>query len=168
MAAFASSYIPTGASAVTRTADVASVNTLSPWYSSSESTLFVEFDIIGAGSPQTIASLQASAAADGLLLYKASSGLNMQAYVDASSANLGAVSLNTAAKVALAYNGSANGAVLNGGSVSSVGTTVSAAATKLSIGASFNGTSNKLNGHLRRIAYYPRRLTNAELQALTA
>lgn len=166
--AFATSYIPTVASTVTRSADVASVDTVSPWYSGTESTLFAEFDIIGAGSPQTIASLQASAVADGLLLYKSGTGLNMLAIVDASSVTLGTLSLNAAAKVALAYNGSANGAVLNGGSVSSVGTTVSAAATKLSIGASFNGTANKLNGHLRRIAYYPRRLTNAEIQALTA
>lgn len=36
-----SSYIPTGASQVTRAADVASVNTLSPWYNASEGTFEV-------------------------------------------------------------------------------------------------------------------------------
>jgi hypothetical protein len=30
------------------------------------------------------------------------------------------------------------------------------------------GTTNQLNGYLRRITYYPRRLSNAELQAMTA
>ena len=47
MAAFASSYIPTLAASVTRSADVASVNTLSPWYNSSEMTIYTEYDIIG-------------------------------------------------------------------------------------------------------------------------
>jgi len=42
MAAFASSYIPTLAASVTRSADVASVNTLSPWFSNVEGTLYLE------------------------------------------------------------------------------------------------------------------------------
>lgn len=37
----------------------------------------------------------------------------------------------------------------------------------LRIGADWNGASH-LNGHISRLAYYPKRLTNTELQALTA
>ncbi len=40
--AFPTSYIPTTTTALTRSADVASVNTLSPWYSATEGTLFAE------------------------------------------------------------------------------------------------------------------------------
>jgi len=32
----------------------------------------------------------------------------------------------------------------------------------------WNGGSHQINGHIRRIAYYPVRLTNAQLQAITA
>jgi hypothetical protein len=37
--------------------------------------------------------------------------------------------------------------------------------TTFEIASSFAGTVN--TGHIRRITYYPRRLTNAELQSLT-
>jgi hypothetical protein len=39
--------------------------------------------------------------------------------------------------------------------------------TRLFIG-SFQGTATFLNGYLRRITYYPRKLSSAELQAITA
>jgi hypothetical protein len=39
--------------------------------------------------------------------------------------------------------------------------------TLLYIGASSVGAL-QLNGHIRQIAYYPTRLTNAQLQAITA
>ena len=54
-----------------------------------------------------------------------------------------------------------NGAI--GGKVTS-GTTP--AATTLYIGASFSGT-NSINGHIKRFAYWPTRLTDAELQTVT-
>lgn len=41
--AFATSYIPTVASQVTRSADSASVNTLTPWFNAAEGTIFLEY-----------------------------------------------------------------------------------------------------------------------------
>lgn len=167
---FATSYIPTVASTVTRSADVASVNTVSPWYNSSESTLFAEFDISGPSGAfgGYVAQLAVTALSNnGILIYNNSVGLGTSAYIDASGVSLGVNTANVPAKIALAYNGSSNGAVRNGGSVSSVGTTVSGAATRLSLGSEYGG-NYVMNGHLRQIAYYPRRLTNAEIQALTS
>ncbi len=47
---FPTSYIPTEASQVTRSADVASVNTLSPWYNPASGTFVVDHDV-PAGRP---------------------------------------------------------------------------------------------------------------------
>jgi len=89
-------------------------------------------------------------------------GAEQSAYVDAASASLGTMTFGEVQKIGLAYNGSTNGAVRNGGTVSSVGTTVSAPATRLGIGSGFAG-GGTFNGHIRQITYIPRRLTNAEL-----
>ena len=37
----------------------------------------------------------------------------------------------------------------------------------LAVGMAFNGTT-QLNGHIKSIKYYPRRLTNAQLQEITS
>jgi hypothetical protein len=39
---------------------------------------------------------------------------------------------------------------------------------RLQIGRSADGTFGYLNGHIRQIVYYPRRLANSELQAITS
>ena len=166
---FATSLIPTLASAVTRSADVASVNTLSPWFNSSASTLYSEFDIIGPTGATGGYITQLTASGDnGLMAYQDGAGTRqIRGYVSGSSVLLGTVSDNTTVKFAVAYNGSSNAALINGNAPSSVGTTLSATPTRLSLGSEFAG-AYFMNGHLRRVAYYPRRLTNAELQALTS
>jgi hypothetical protein len=168
---FATSYIPNvnTAMGVQRLADVASVATSQFPYSASASSLVVSASLLGVGGPSggTIAELSASASANGLLFYQPVNTLDVRAYVDGSFASLGTASVGTVQKVAIAYDGSSNGAVRNGGSVSSVGTTISAPANRLGIGSSF-ANNFQMNGHIRQITYIPRRLSNAELQARTA
>jgi len=65
----------------------------------------------------------------------------------------------------MAENNSA--ACVNGGTVTtSTATGVPVVATKIDIGKYFNGSY--LNGHIKSLKYYPRRLTDAQLQELTA
>lgn len=163
---FATSYIPTGASTATRTADVASVSTQAFPYSSSASSMVVSFDLLGAGSSSYVLALQANGSSEGLNFLKAGGGSNITTYVDTSSVSIGTAGINTTAKAGIAYDGVANGAVLNAGTVLSVGTTVSGAATRLSLGSFFN-QNFQMNGHIRQITYLPRRITNAELQSRT-
>lgn len=161
---FATSYIPTRGASGTRSADLASVATSSFPYSAAASTLVVS----AAASPNgffNYCELSASSSNFGLLLYQANT-LD-RAYVDNTFVSLGTSLPNVPKKLAIAYDGSNNGAVKNGGSVLSVGTTVSAPAIKLSIGSSFTGGS-VFNGHIRQITYIPRRVSNAELQSRTA
>jgi len=166
LGAFATSYIPTAASTVTRNADVASVGVSQFPYSSSASSLVLSLSIFDDGGSDLL-KLTHSASVNGLTFSTASGTGAINAYVDASNVNIGVPTLNTVQKVGLAYDGSSNGAVRNGGTVSSVGTTVSAPATKLCIGSSFNGLY-PFSGHIRQITYLPRRISNAELQSRTA
>ncbi len=74
---FATSYLPTLASSVTRSADVASVNTLSPWFNATEGTLFIEAnmqDAAGAGINYGFASFNDGSVNNEMLFYKSSGG----------------------------------------------------------------------------------------------
>lgn len=86
-------------------------------------------------------------------------------------ANIGAAtaSITDGAKVALAYAPDDFAIAANGASptTDSSGTFDTLAVTTISIGKS-TGNSNYLNGYLKSFQYYPRRLTNAQLQELTS
>jgi hypothetical protein len=169
---FATSYIPTVASSVTRSADVASVNTLSPWFSAVEGTLYAEGNFIAPTSSASkgIATLVDNVGGnDSISIFGISSsrvkqetldnGVSQASYEIAYSDNI---------KAATAFKLNDVNAAVNG----TIGTTDTSATVptvaKLQLGGIYNGTSFQMNGWLRRVAVYPRRLTNAELQALTA
>jgi hypothetical protein len=182
---FATSYIPTVAASVTRSADVASVNTLSPWFNSVESTLFAEFDFIGSqpsspGVNQGVVCLSETAATgaanDIIILGYGSSGAAARTGAVFSSSSLVAFlqgnnsAINTTYKTAFAAKANDFRVVNSGGAALSdtVGTMPSSI-DQLLLGNMYSTTSaTYLNGHLRRVAYYPRALTTAEMQALTA
>lgn len=179
---FATSLIPTSGSTVTRSADVASVNTLSPWYSSTEGTLFAEFDFIGLNPASPGINQGVACLTDGT---GASNNLGLLGYGDGSAARYGFVfsgsslvaflsgsasSVNTTYKSALATKANDFRLVNSGGSViSDTSGAMPTGMNQLILGNLYTTTNlTYQNGHLRRIAYYPRALTTAELQALTA
>ena len=167
---FATSYLPTVASSVTRSADVASVNTLSPWFNASAGTLLTEFDVIGStGASQRIASIDDSGG-NGIFVAKSSTSLFDQVFAGGvAQANLSVAqsALNTVVKNAFAFAANDFAAVTNGGTVQTDNSGSLPTPTQLSLGTRYTA-DNQLNGHLRRVAFYPRRLTDAELSALTA
>jgi hypothetical protein len=74
-----------------------------------------------------------------------------------------------AGKVAMAYAANDFAVVKNGGSVTTdTSGSLASAYTQLNIGVNYNNTAGHLNGALKRISYYPRRLANTELQSITA
>jgi hypothetical protein len=171
--AFATSYIPTTTTALTRAADVASVNTLSPWYNATEGTLYAEtqltntvangragFDLNdGSTNNRNIFRAIAVGGADQNIVR--SGGVVV--------ASLASVSTPTTAvrKSASAYAVNNFAFTVNGGTpATSTSGAVPVGITNLLLGSGV-GPSEYLNGYLRRITYYPRRLSNAELQALT-
>ena len=177
--AFPTSYIPTTTTALTRSADDAVVNTLSPWYSATAGTLFAEYNIpfaLLAGTGPRLASLQGAGgpAVDELPLFivqisgKAASVNAFTAGVNAGRVDATAsFATNTTTKAAYAYALN-DRAVTTGGSVPTTSATVYTipTVTLMRLGTQGSGFS-QINGYLRRIVYYPRRLSNAELQTIT-
>ena len=174
LGAFATSVIPTTTTALTRSADVASVNTLSPWFNAVEGTTYFEgvtFDATAGSFPRA---------------FQFNDGTNnnvIQVTRNPSSAKarmsvvVGGVAqaaddattwtLNTNTKVALAYAVNNFAIVANGGAATTDTSGTLPTVTSLLLGSQ-SGTVSFLNGYLRRITYYPRRLANADLQAITA
>jgi hypothetical protein len=173
---FATSVIPTTTTALTRSADVASVNTLSPWYNSAAGTLFAEFSTFGTPvNFPTVWQLDDGTSQNNLIGYVFTNILGAaQRTLNVSQGDLNTVgaAINAAntTKMGYAYatNDSAlsgNGSALTGGAIDN---TVSIpTVTTLRLGAKVTPV-NVLNGYLRRITYYPRRLSNAELVSITS
>jgi hypothetical protein len=168
--AFPTSYIPTTTTALTRAADVASVNTLSPWYNATAGTIFVE-----AANAQVSASLFSTddgTASNRIITYF--NVANSPAFrvvsggVDQANFSAGTIAQNATFKLSTAYATNDFAASLNGAAaVTDTSGTVPSGQTTARIGSNVS-SANFINGYLRRITYYPRRLSNAELQAITA
>lgn len=173
---FPSSYIPTTTASVTRAVENVSVNTLSPWYRADEGTLFVEASSFGAGLGGSAAfatiGLNATATNRIAQIDQIPSGTLRGSVFNQSSVSQAILSIagtfNTTIKSALAYKSndvafSANGSA----AISDNSATIDAVPAKLFIGST-SGSSQMANGHIRQIKYFPRRLSDAELQTLTA
>jgi hypothetical protein len=170
LGAFATSVIPTTTTALTRAEDVASVNTLSPWYSASAGTLFAEAQSLRpVGDTTRIAALSDGTANNSIRINAAST---TQAVVTGGSTDASfslTYSVGAVNKWAIAYETNNTNAALNG-VAGTTDTTVSLpTVNQLELGRLANGASgSRFVGYLRRITYYPRRLSNAELVSITS
>lgn len=82
---------------------------------------------------------------------------------------MGTATPNTTFKAAMAYRSNDFAATGNGGAVTAdTSGAVPLSQSELNLGYSRNYGGLYLNGHLRRISYYPTRLQNSQLQALSA
>ncbi len=169
---FATSYIPTVASTVTRSADVASMTgtNFSSWYNQSEGTFVVSQDNVGV-SFRTAIQVDGGSNSNRILLQTSSTSLAQVLFVNVanvSQVNLSTQTINSTGSVTAAayklddYAYSVNGAAASTDNVGLVPTV-----TRMFIGSEL-GSSVYLNGHIRQIAYYNTRLPNAQLQTLTA
>lgn len=180
--AFATSYIPTVASQVTRSADVALIqgSNFSGWYNATEGTLFSNAGFASApftGSNRFVGSVAINDATGNNYIgigYTVVPGSSLrvvggEVYVSGSaqtSFTTGNVSENSNYKTAIAYKlNNTNFAYY--GNINTTDTSVTIpTVTQMQIGVGRGGAY--LNGYIKSLAYYPRRLTNAELQAVTA
>ena len=174
--AFASSYIPTTTAAATRNADVASITgtNFSSWYRQDEGTwfgdAFREF-AVPAGQFPVIVDARTSGANLNInqFSYLLESIAGTYIAVDGavqSEQYPGGLTGVRRRRVASAYAAnnfaaSANGSTPLLDSTGSVGNIPS-----MTIG-SVTGSGQYLNGHIRRLTYWPQRLDNATLQAIT-
>lgn len=167
--AFATSYIPTVASSVTRNADVVSMTgtNFSSWYNQTQGT-FVANTSSSAPSARSL-TVSAGAVANQLYLQSAvATSIAFNVFISSAFvAQLGSLPASLLKKVAAAYKVNDFAASVNGGAADT--DTLGALATfdRVNLGANALGTGGFLNGHILKISYYNLRLTNAELQAFS-
>ena len=171
--AFATSYIPTTTAQATRAADSASMTgtNFSSWYSTGEGTILTE-----ASQPTIFSSSRtATSVNDNALnrfnIYRQAAG-GINGFVTPGSGAIASgitATANTVWKGALAHNNTTGYFSVNGSAVVSGAHTIPLGSlNNLCIGNVAVVGSEHWNGYIRKLSYYPKRLTNTELQALTA
>jgi hypothetical protein len=174
LGAFATSVIPTTTTALTRNADAASMTgtNFSDWYNAVEGTLYVEANTPDFAVAYVFADINSNSLTNYIRQSTSSLGTISQFVVSDSGTAVASpgvsVTLGSVRKAAGAYILNSIQQSVNG----SLGTqdtsaTIPAGLTQLNIGSRSTGANN-VNGTIRRIAYYPVRLANTTLQALTA
>ena len=172
-ASFGSSYIKTTGSSATRSADVASIPVADFGYNQSEGSVVVEFQVdrdvdVGGTGIFMLTESQGSTAEVTRLYLRSIATLgytnrtNGANDVDMTISG-GAVNPNELTKVGVAYKENDFAAVRGGGTMTTDQTGSPATHKYLEL-----RNAEYLNGHIKSIKYYPRRLSNAQLQALTS
>jgi hypothetical protein len=174
---FPTSYIPTTTAQVTRAADVASVNTLSPWFNASEGTLFVEVVPGQITTANWAAALSNSATGLSDLIdlgWGSASGTTrptrgrvLTGGVTQTEQQLAnTVESGQPIKMAIAYAANSVQTAARGVASAEDTSAVIPVVDRLQIGRV--GAYGYSPGHIRSIRYYPKRLSNTELKAMTA
>jgi hypothetical protein len=185
LGAFPTSYIPTVASQVTRTADIATMTgtNFSDWYNQTEGSFVFQysryqntdaFGIVLETKPSSTSTADRFGAAA-----TSTADPRFQLFPNGSTVmdtggTFGVLPVNTVVKGAFAYRSGDSAATRNGASPSNSATAFATPTyTNLQIGGTDNtlygpATTSQLNGHIRQIAYYNTRLSNSSLQAITA
>jgi hypothetical protein len=174
--AFATSYIPTVASQVTRTADNASMigNNFARWYTQGVGTLFADWGPCrGVGSASVGSAIVALTGVAGVNDIEMDAFLtSTRSFIVTNSASQGILSNTSVSgfnggKAAAAYKTDDYAFSVNGQTPLTDTSVIVPIVTQLLIGA-YGSNPGILNGTIKRIAYYPRRLANTELQGITS
>ena len=167
--AFPTSYIPTVASTVTRSADVATINgsLFSQWYNNTEGTLLANFVPTNSIASNT----RGATITDGTnrvtdIYIDVSVWRSFNGTTNVTPAGSTAV-LNSTVNFASAYKSGDYAASMNGGAVGTAATAGVQSANKLTIGTNITNSAGFLNGHIRSINFIPARAADFQLQALT-
>lgn len=167
---FATSVIPTSTGTVSRAADTASIDTLTPWYNPTEGTLFAEssvnyaipatvFPIVASLNDNTVNNrIDIGYVTSNVAGFEIVAGGVVQSTMYPANARI-------VRKNAGAYSAN-NFAISTSGSVASTNSTGSVpTVTRLGIGSRTTGYSAI---HVRRIAFYQSRLSNTQIQVMTS
>jgi hypothetical protein len=169
--AFPTSYIKTTGAQATRNADAASMTgtNFSEWYRQDAGTIF---EISRAGSPTGNAfavQMSDNSYSNRVIIGQDSANAVGQVLVSSSVTLSVTASGRTTDALALVFAATTNdGQIAKDGALGSSDTSgaMPTALTRLDVGADHTG-ANGLNGTISRLTYYPKRLSNATLQALT-
>jgi hypothetical protein len=162
---FVTSYIPTGAAAVTRAVDVCDIP-VGAWFNPNTYSLMAEFTAANVPS-ETPAGI-----GDGV--FANSTYLNNAGFICSQSGGGTAFGSPMSSGVINKQCGTYSAALLqccnNAGAVGAVAAALpgQSTATRLSIGCTPWALDGQINGYIRRVRYWPRVLSAGELQAVTS
>ena len=178
---FATSYIPTVASSVTRNADAASMTgtNFSSWFNNGEGTLYGEMQraqgAISGTNFHIVTVVNSSTGYDNYYKLRFEGSSTAKAALSYTSGTAQA-SFTQGTQTAGSFSKLCLGVKVNDFGFSSDNTTASTDTSGtvplglnlMYIGADADGASQFANNRIRKLAYYPIRCTNAQLQALTS
>jgi hypothetical protein len=171
--AFPTSYIKTEAAQVTRSADAASMTgtNFSSWYRADEGTLYVETGLTSDSQYSSAMAITDNTSGNMMLIQGNSTNTLQQWYVASGGSTQALMASQVLSlsntKTAAAYKVNDFAYSTQGAAVSTDTSGVIPVVSQLNIGFERTGNANFFNGPIKKIAYYPARLTNAQLQALT-
>jgi hypothetical protein len=169
--AFASSYIATTSASATRTSDDASISGInfSSWWNQNEGTYYIE-NSYGGFDNQPIALCDLDLTGGNAWVYASGAGVLSTFYASPVSLAINSsvsASMNINYRYATAFSPTGKAvSAANTSAVVSANTANPKPSTGIFIGRYSNGYY--INGRIKKIAYYPIRVTNTQLQALTS
>ena len=170
--AFPTSYVPTTAAAVTRAADVATMPT-GPWYAAASGSLAVDamWGIVPPTNFPRFAEMSDGTTANFFsVITSPPNAVNSQMQISGVAQTQAAIAYSpvagTAYRAAGTYSATAHQITVAGLAPVSAANTTPSVWTTLSIG-NRPAADRALNGYVRRIRYWPRVLSNTELQQVT-
>lgn len=169
LGSFPTSYIPTTATALTRSTDVCSITggDFTSFSSTVGFTVLCNFSLLATATAGAMAPIAVNqSAANGVFLYKGITSSDLTVYHVSTNTSIGSVTANFTYKAAMAYDGDSVVGVLSGGSVSAETGSTALSFTGMTIGSN-RSSAHQMSGHIARIQYFKKRLPNAKLQSLT-
>jgi len=168
--AFATSYIPTVASTVTRTRDVAVMTgtDFSSWYNQSEGTIVWNATSFSTSSANAVVNINSNSTANRIYGYfsaTAAIGLVTTAGSEQVSFNSGTLSGGLSGKTAFAYALNSFAQSTRGAAVITDSSGTVPTVSQMNIGTS-HANVQSLNGHILNITYYRKRFSNTRLPLL--
>ena len=175
LGAFATSYIPTTTTSLTRNADAVSMTgtNFSSWFNQTEGAFSIICDTFATGTVRPGILINKTSAASGYIYFKTprppgTTGITIQSDAGAIIADLSgsAITVNTQFTVCGAYKTNSFAFADRGAAptTDASGTTPSGL-DRMGIGYDFGTTYQ--NGHIAKIMYWQQRLTDAEVQAFS-
>jgi hypothetical protein len=173
---FATSYIPTVASQVTRSSDAATMtgSNFTSWYRADAHTAYSEYTVLKAPDAafnSNVAFGYGNGTGDEYVHLDTVNGATqirglVRAKATTYSAAQGTITAGTTIKAAIALSAGNGAFSANGATATAVNPVVMPLPTFANIGKN-TAFSVFLNGNIKKVAFYPARLTNAEIQGLT-
>ncbi len=172
--AFATSYIPTIASTVTRSADVATItgSLFSQWYNQPEGAFIGEASFFGLGQNPSNGLLSASnnTFSESISVFRTGTANNISADIIDNSVTQASFVVAMGVqpvKAAITYALNNSNFALNGTAQTTDTSCTTPSPDRLFIGSIYSGGSFLTNGHIRSIRYVPVRAADFQLQQVT-